>query len=139
MVCTCIALRRHRGAREVANSRRMLYFPAPLTHTMSRPPTMARSFMNRMAWSLRWSGGSFQKELLGYPVYYSNQVTATAASAKDLYFGNWYWMGYREDPTLNLLVNPYRSPGLTILEYSFGAVYKQLQAGAIGYGVHPSA
>lgn len=84
-------------------------------------------------------GGSFQKELLGYPVYYSNQVTATAASAKDLYFGNWYWMGYREDPTLNLLVNPYRSPGLTILEYSFGAVYKQLQAGAIGYGVHPSA
>ncbi len=84
-------------------------------------------------------GGSFQKELMGYRVHYSNQVTATAASAKDLYFGNWYYMGYREDPTLNLLVNPYRAPGMTILEYSFGAVYKQLQAGAIGYGVHPSA
>ena len=48
-------------------------------------------------------------------------------------------MGYREDPTLNLLVNPYRAPGMTIIEYSFGALYKQLQAGAIGYGVHPSA
>ncbi|MBK9272915.1 MAG: phage major capsid protein [Flavobacteriales bacterium] len=84
-------------------------------------------------------GGSFGRELLGYPVLYSNQVTATAASAKDLYFGNWYYMGYREDPTINLLVNPYRSPGLTILEYSFGAVYKLRQAGALGYGVHPSA
>lgn len=84
-------------------------------------------------------GGSFQKELLGYPVHYSNQVTATAASAKDLYFGNWYYMGMREDPELNLLVNPYRAPGLTILEYSFGAVYGVIQAGALGYGVHPSA
>lgn len=84
-------------------------------------------------------GGSFARELLGYPVLYSNQVTATATSAKDLYFGNWYHMGYREDPTINLLVNPYRSPGLTILEYSFGAVYKLRQAGALGYGVHPSA
>ena len=84
-------------------------------------------------------GGSFQKEILGYPVMYSNQVTATAASAKDLYFGNWYYMGMREDPSINLLVNPYRAPGLTILEYSFGAVYGVIQAGALGYGVHPSA
>jgi HK97 family phage major capsid protein len=84
-------------------------------------------------------GGAFQRELLGYPVYYSNQVTASAASAKDLYFGNWYFMGMREDPEINLLVNPYRAPGLTILEYSFGAVYGVIQAGAIGYGVHPSA
>lgn len=84
-------------------------------------------------------GGSFQKEILGYPVMYSNQVTATAASAKDLYFGNWYYMGMREDPSINLLVNPYKVSGLTILEYSFGAVYGVIQAGALGYGVHPSA
>lgn len=84
-------------------------------------------------------GGSFRKEILGYPVSYSNQVTATAASAKDLYFGNWYYMGMREDPSINLLVNPYRVAGLTILDYSFGAVYGVIQAGALGYGVHPSA
>ena len=84
-------------------------------------------------------GGKFTKELLGYPVHYSNQVTATAASAKDLYFGNWYFMGMREDPEITLLVNPYKVSGLTILEYSFGAVYGVIQAGALGYGVHPSA
>ena len=32
-------------------------------------------------------GGSFAKEILGYPVFYSNKAAATAASAKDVYFG----------------------------------------------------
>lgn len=84
-------------------------------------------------------GGSFQKELLGYPVHYSNKVTATAASAKDLYFGNWYYMGYREAPQLRFIMDPYTVDGLVILKYSFRAVYGVLQAGAVGYGQHPSA
>lgn len=84
-------------------------------------------------------GGSFQKELLGYPLYYSNKVAATAASAKDLYFGNWYFMGYREAPAIRFIMDPYTVDGLVILKYSFRAVYGALQAGALGYGVHPSA
>lgn len=84
-------------------------------------------------------GGSFEKELLGYPVYYSNKVTASGASAKDLYFGNWYYMGYREAPSLRFIMDPYSVDGLVILKYSFRAVYGVLQAGALGYGVHPSA
>lgn len=84
-------------------------------------------------------GGTFQKELLGYPVHYSNKVAATAASAKDLFFGNWYCMGYREAPELRFIMDPYSVDGLVILKYSFRAVYGLLQAGAVGYGSHPSA
>jgi len=84
-------------------------------------------------------GGSFQKELLGYPVHYSNKVAATAASAKDLYFGNWFYMGYREAPELRFIMDPYSVDGLVILKYSFRAVYGVLQAGALGFGQHPSA
>jgi HK97 family phage major capsid protein len=84
-------------------------------------------------------GGSFQKELLGYPVNYSNKVAATAASAKDMYFGNWYFMGYREAPELRFIMDPYSVDGMVILKYSFRAVYGVLQAGAVGYGQHPSA
>lgn len=84
-------------------------------------------------------GGSFQKELLGYPVHYSNKVAATAASAKDAFFGNWYYMGYREAPELRFIMDPYSVDGLVILKYSFRAVYGVLQAGALGYGQHPSA
>lgn len=84
-------------------------------------------------------GGSFQKELLGYQVHYSNKVAATAASAKDVYFGDWYYVGYREAPQLRFIQDPYSVDGLVILKYSFRAVYGVLQAGAVGYGVHPSA
>lgn len=84
-------------------------------------------------------GGSFSKELLGYPLYYSNKVAAMAASAKDLYFGNWYYMGYREAPSLRFIMDPYSVDGLVILKYSFRAVYGVLQAAALGYGAHPSA
>lgn len=84
-------------------------------------------------------GGSFQKELLGYPVYYSNKAAASAASAKDVYFGNWYQMGYREAPELRFVMDPYTVDGMVVLKYSFRAVYGVLQAGAVGYGQHPSA
>lgn len=83
--------------------------------------------------------GSFNRELLGYPVFYSNSAAAAAASAKSVYFGNWRYMGFREDPTLTLLRDPYTVDGLTILKYSFRLVYGVLQAGALGYGVHPTA
>lgn len=84
-------------------------------------------------------GGSFKKEVLGYPVVYSNKVTATAASAKDAYFGVWDYMGYREAPEMRFIMDPYTVDGMVVLKYSFRAVYGVLQAGAIGYGVHPSA
>jgi HK97 family phage major capsid protein len=84
-------------------------------------------------------GGSFAREILGYPYFYSNKVTATAASAKDLYFGDWDYMGYREAPSMRFIYDPYSVDGLVVLKYSFRVVYGVLQAGAIGYGVHPSA
>jgi len=84
-------------------------------------------------------GGSFTKELLGYPVYYSNNASATAASAKDAYFGDWFNVGYRLGRSLKLITDPYTEDGVVVLKYSFRTVYGVLQAGAIGYGVHPSA
>lgn len=84
-------------------------------------------------------GGSFGRELLGYPVYYSNNAAATAASAKDLYFGDWRNVGYRLGPDLKLLQDPYSEDGVVVLKYMFRAVFGVLQAGGIGYGVHPSA
>lgn len=84
-------------------------------------------------------GGSFRRELLGYPVHYSQKAAATAASAKDVYFGVWNQVGYREAPELRFINDPYSVDGLVILKYSFRAVYGVLQAAAVGYGVHPSA
>lgn len=84
-------------------------------------------------------GGSFARELLGYPVFYSNNAAATAASAKDTYFGAWGYVGYREAPDLRIIVDPYTVDGIVRYKYSFRTVYGVLIAGAIGYGVHPSA
>ena len=79
------------------------------------------------------------KELLGYPVIYSNKAASIAASAKSVYFGNWYYVGYRESPELTLLRDPYTVDGMLVLKYYFRTVYGVLQAEAIGYGVHPTA
>lgn len=84
-------------------------------------------------------GGSFAKELLGYSVFHSNNAAATAASAKDVYFGAWSYVGYRESPDLRIIVDPYTIDGIVQYKYSFRTVYGVLIAGAIGYGVHPSA
>jgi HK97 family phage major capsid protein len=83
--------------------------------------------------------GSFGYDLLGYPVARSNKAAAPAASAKSVYFGDWDQVGYREGPELRIIQDPYSVDGLVILKYSFRAVYGVLQAGAIGYGVHPTA
>jgi HK97 family phage major capsid protein len=79
------------------------------------------------------------RTLLEYPVFYSNQAAAIAATAKSLYFGNWYYVGMREDPALRLIRDPYTVDGMVLLKYSFRTCYGVLIAGAIGYGVHPSA
>lgn len=80
--------------------------------------------------------GSQGRVLCEYPVYYSNYPAAIGSGAKSLYFGNWYYMGMREDPALRLIRDPYTTDGVVILKYSFRAVYGQLIAGAIGYGKH---
>jgi HK97 family phage major capsid protein len=84
-------------------------------------------------------GGSFAKELLGYPVHYSNTAGLTAASAKSVYFGDWFNVGFRLGQTIKLITDPYSEDGVVVLKYSFRTVYGVLQAGAIGYGAHPSA
>lgn len=83
--------------------------------------------------------GSGRRTLLEYPVHYSGYAGATAASAKSLYFGNWYYVGMREDPALRFIRDPYSVDGAVVLKYSFRTVYGVLVAGAIGYGAHPSA
>ena len=82
--------------------------------------------------------GSFGRQLLGYPAYYSNYATAIAASAKSVYFGNWFYVGFREDPALRIIRDPYTVDGLVILKYSHRIVYGVLIAGAVGYGAHPT-
>ena len=74
--------------------------------------------------------------LLEYPVFYSKQAAAVAASAKSVYFGNWNYVGFREAPEIQILRNPYKHSGIVHLEYYFRTVYGVLQAEAIGYGVH---
>lgn len=87
------------------------------------------------------NGSIVRPTLLGYPVFFSEKAAALAASAKDVYFGNWYYMGYREAPGLTFLRDEFSRAdnGQVVLRYYFRQVYKQLQAAAIGYGVHPSA
>ena len=84
-------------------------------------------------------GGAFAHEILGYPVFLSTAAAAIAASAKSVYFGNWFSVGFREEPALRMIRDPYSVDGLVILKYSFRTVYGVLTAGGIGYGVHPSA
>lgn len=84
-------------------------------------------------------GSLGMRQLLEYPVQYSNYAAAIAASAKSLFFGNWYYMGYREAPSLRLIRDPYSEDGVVVLKYSFRTVYGILIAGAIGYGAHPTA
>ena len=74
------------------------------------------------------------RTLLEYPVHYSSQVASVAASAKSIYFGNWYYMGLYESPALRLIRDPYSVDGMIVLKYSFRCDYGQLIAGAIGYG-----
>lgn len=77
--------------------------------------------------------------LLGYPVRKSNKAAAVGAGAKSVYFGDWSYVGLREEPQYTVMRDPYTLAhlGQVRLIYMFRAVYKVLQPGAIGYGVHP--
>lgn len=77
-------------------------------------------------------------DLLGYPVYTSAKASAIGTGNKSVFFGNWGYMGFREAPGLTVLRDPYTlaATGQIRFIYMFRAVYKVLQAGAIGYGLH---
>ena len=77
--------------------------------------------------------------LLGYPAATTAASGATAASTKSVYFGNWSFVGLREAPSFQFLRDPYSYEAGIELRYQFRAVYKVLQAEAIGYGVHPAS
>ncbi len=76
--------------------------------------------------------------LLGHDVLYSTKVDAIGANGKSVMFGDWNYMGYRESPELRFIQDPYSVDGLVVLKYSFRACYGLLQAGAVGYGLHPA-
>lgn len=80
-----------------------------------------------------------KRQLEEYPVHYSNQAAAIAAEAKTVFFGNWWYVGMREAPTLKLIRDIYSVDGAVVLKYSFRAVYGVLIAGAIGYGAQAAA
>lgn len=82
-----------------------------------------------------------RKFLLDFPIKYSYKSGATAASAKSVYFGNWFYIGKREAPGMSVIRDPYTRSGYgeVILTYMYRIVYGVLIAEAIGYGVHPSS
>ncbi len=76
--------------------------------------------------------------LLEYPVHYSGSAGTIGASAKSLYFGNWYYVGVSEGSTIGFLRDPYTTDGMVLLKYWFRICFGVLIAGAIGYGAHPT-
>jgi HK97 family phage major capsid protein len=77
-------------------------------------------------------------DLLGYPVHTSAKASAIGTGNKSVFFGNWSYMGFREAPGLTVIRDPYTlaANGQIRFVYMFRAVYKILQATAIGYGQH---
>ncbi len=76
------------------------------------------------------------RELLGYPVLYSQAAGAMTAGLKSVYFGNWSYVGMREGTGLTFIRDPYTVAikGQVRLLWHFRAVYGVLQAEAVGYG-----
>lgn len=83
------------------------------------------------------SGG---RELLGYPVFYSQKAAAVAASAKPVYFGNWRYVAKADGNALTFLRDPYTVAikGQVRLLWHFEIDFVVVQAEAIGYAVHPT-
>jgi HK97 family phage major capsid protein len=79
--------------------------------------------------------------LLGYPVHYSAAVPAPAASAKSILFGNFNYVGVRNDPEFVVLRDPFSaaSTGQLRLHYYFRTVYKVLQAEAVGFATQAAS
>ena len=80
--------------------------------------------------------GSGRRSLLGYDMHYSNKVDAPTTGNQSILFGNFNYVGFREAPGLTFLRDPYSkaSNGQVVLHYYFSAVYKVLQAEAVGFG-----
>ena len=74
--------------------------------------------------------------LLGYPVHYSSKVSAVASTNKSVYFGNWWYMGYFEEPSFTMLRDPYSraANGEILLHMYFRIDYGTLIGEAFGYG-----
>jgi HK97 family phage major capsid protein len=79
--------------------------------------------------------------VLGYPVFFSNKISAIGSGNKSVIFGNMSQIGYREAPGLTFLRDPYSKAGngQVVLHYYFRTVYKVLQAEAVGYGQHATS
>jgi HK97 family phage major capsid protein len=79
--------------------------------------------------------------LLGDPVHYSAAVPAPAASAKSILFGNFNYVGVRNDPEFVVLRDPFSaaSTGQLRLHYYFRTVYKVLQAEAVGFATQAAS
>ena len=113
----------------------------PETAFVMRPSTlnMIGSITGNPRLYAETPAGSFRERLMGYPVATSVKAAAVAASAKSIYWGNWSFVGVREGPGMIMLRDPFSVDGAIVLKFYFRAVYGVLQAGAIGYAVHPSA
>jgi HK97 family phage major capsid protein len=76
------------------------------------------------------------RSLLQYPVHFSNQVPAATTGLKSVLFGNFFYVGVRNEPEFTILRDPYSaaSTGQLRLHYYFRTVYGVLQAEAVGYG-----
>jgi HK97 family phage major capsid protein len=84
-------------------------------------------------------GVGMSPTLWGAPIYNTGKMPASTGGLKSLLFGNFYYMGLREAPSLTILRDPYTVDGKVILKYYFRCVYKVLQAGAFVYATHPTA
>lgn len=87
-------------------------------------------------------GSASGPSILGYGVNFSNKVEAYGTlSNKFALFGNFGYVGRREEPSFQVLRDPYSAAttGQLRLHYFFRTVYKVLQSEAVGYLAHAAA
>ena len=87
------------------------------------------------------TGRGVDSLLFGIPAHSTSYVAALGASAKSLVVGDFSKMGYRLDPTMTFLRDPYTRAayGEVILHYYFRVDVELFQAEAVQYATHPSA
>ena len=87
------------------------------------------------------SGQPSRGTLLGYPVHFSAAVPVPAAAAKSVLFGNFFYVGVRNEPSFTVLRDPYSAAntGQLRLHYYFRTVYKVLIAEAVGYATQAAS
>lgn len=82
-----------------------------------------------------------RRTLIGYPVYRSNKVQALGATNKPILFGNFNYVGVRNNPEFRILRDPYSnaSTGQFNLHIFMRVVFKVLQAEAVGYATNAAS